>query len=129
MQQCLGQIFETDILNEPTKTIPANVSLEYHSLQYQTKPRGPTKKKVSQPENHDIFIHHETDDLILAPYAAIGSPIIGSKPEQHQGHPHPEENKKTMELWGGRPQILKGTQLSGEIQVLEPEFPFLTRLI
>jgi hypothetical protein len=35
---------------------------------------------------------------ILAPYAAIGSPIIGSKPEQHQGHPHPEENEKAMEI-------------------------------
>jgi hypothetical protein len=35
-------------------------------------------------------------------YAAIGSPIIGSKPEQHQGHPHPEENEKTMELGGSQ---------------------------
>jgi hypothetical protein len=31
MQPCWEQIFETDILNEPTKTVPANVSLEYHS--------------------------------------------------------------------------------------------------
>jgi hypothetical protein len=48
---------------------------------------------------------------------------------------HNDEEPESIETEQGQylltadPQILKSTQLSGEIQVLEPEFPFLTRLV
>lgn len=88
-------------------------------LQEQAEYGRAAHQTIGDPQDENVLVEHETDDLHPAPDRAVDPPVVRRQPEQHQGHAQPEEREESMErrLRTLRVLTIKRRELPGENQI------------